>query len=201
MAYFSSYPVRPYAKPETRVGWEKMLCNTGLTYLLLEDGIEVWNTHLKFYGTVLRFEHLCIFENCTVIHSKEEERLQGNFRVLTLASGRKEGQDLEKTSSQWQPEAEPGENSAERQEEEQTLRHVRGSTGVEDDSGNLPLHCDPEQETTKRKQPEADQETTQEAVCHGYASSWHASGGAWLRQVCGQVRGLGKTPAAIRPPE
>ncbi|KAJ1101685.1 hypothetical protein NDU88_006750 [Pleurodeles waltl] len=48
------------------------------------------------------------------LHSEEEERQENNFRVLTLASGRKEGPDLETASSQWQPKAEPGENSAER---------------------------------------------------------------------------------------
>ncbi|KAJ1164873.1 hypothetical protein NDU88_005306 [Pleurodeles waltl] len=99
------------------------------------------------------------------LHSEEEELLEDNFQVLTLASGRKEGPDLETASSQWQPKVKPVENSAERQEEEQTLGHLRGSTGVEEDSGNCPLHCDPEQEMTKGKKPETDQEMTQEAIC------------------------------------
>ncbi|KAJ1148406.1 hypothetical protein NDU88_001242 [Pleurodeles waltl] len=115
------------------------------------------------------------------LHSEEEERLEDNFWVLTLVSGRKEGPDLETAPLQWQPEAEPGENSGEQPEKEQTFRHLRGSTGVEEDGGNLPIRCDPEQETMKREQPEAAHETTQEAVCRGAASSRHASGGAWLR--------------------
>ncbi|KAJ1177858.1 hypothetical protein NDU88_003110 [Pleurodeles waltl] len=77
------------------------------------------------------------------------------------------------------------------------LGHLWGSTGVEEDGGNCPLCCDPDQEMTKRKQPEADQEMTQEVICHGAASSCHASGGAWLRQMCGRVQGLEKTLAAI----
>ncbi|KAJ1201050.1 hypothetical protein NDU88_004866 [Pleurodeles waltl] len=129
------------------------------------------------------------------LHSKEEERLEDNFWVLTLASGRKEEPDLETSSLQWQLEVETGENSAERSEEEQTLRHLRRSTGVEEDGGNHPLRCDPKQEMMKRKQPETKQETTQEAICHGAAFSPHPSGGAWLRQVCGWVRGPGKTLA------
>ncbi|KAJ1197746.1 hypothetical protein NDU88_001594 [Pleurodeles waltl] len=73
--------------------------------------------------------------------------------------GRKEVPDLETASSQWQPEAEPAENSAERPEEEQMLGHLGGSTGVEEDGSNCPRYCDLEQEMTKRKQP--DYETTQ----------------------------------------
>ncbi|KAJ1096324.1 hypothetical protein NDU88_001467 [Pleurodeles waltl] len=91
-------------------------------------------------------------------------------------SQRKEGPDLEMASLQWQPEVEPGENSAERPEEEQTLGHLHASPGVEEDSGNLPLYCDLGQEARKIKQHEADQETTQEAVCRGAASSHHTSG-------------------------
>ncbi|KAJ1103838.1 hypothetical protein NDU88_001259 [Pleurodeles waltl] len=91
---------------------------------------------------------------------------------------------------QRQPEAEPRENNAERPEEEQTLGHLQGLTGVEEDGGNRPLRCDPEQEMTKGRQPEAYQETTQEAVCSGAASSRHASGELWVRLVCGWVQGL-----------
>ncbi|KAJ1110111.1 hypothetical protein NDU88_007466 [Pleurodeles waltl] len=126
---------------------------------------------------------------------------EDNFRVLTLALGRIEGPDLEKESSHWQPEEEPEENSAERLEEEQMLEHLRGLTGVEEVGGNLPLRYDPEQDMTKREKPEADQETTQEAICGGTASSHHASGGAWLHQVCGRERGLGNTLVAIQPPQ
>ncbi|KAJ1137819.1 hypothetical protein NDU88_004215 [Pleurodeles waltl] len=78
----------------------------------------------------------------------------------------------------WQPEVEPGQNSAERPEEEQMLGHLQGSTGVEEDGGNRPLRCDPEQEMMKRKEPEADQETTQKAICHGAAYSHNTSGRA-----------------------
>ncbi|KAJ1216780.1 hypothetical protein NDU88_004379 [Pleurodeles waltl] len=69
------------------------------------------------------------------LHSEEEERLEENFRVLTLASGRKEEPDLEVESSLWQLEAKTGKNSAERPEEEQTLGHLPGPTGVEKDVG------------------------------------------------------------------
>ncbi|KAJ1107487.1 hypothetical protein NDU88_004877 [Pleurodeles waltl] len=55
------------------------------------------------------------------------------------------------------------------QEEEQTLRHLRWSTGVQEDGGNRTLCCDTEQEMTKRKQPKADPETTQEAICYPQA--------------------------------
>ncbi|KAJ1190319.1 hypothetical protein NDU88_007057 [Pleurodeles waltl] len=126
------------------------------------------------------------------LHSKEEEWLEDNFLVLTLASGRKEGPDLETVSSQWQPESEQGENSAKQPEEEQMLGHLRGLTGVEEEGGNRPLCCDPEHERMKRKQPEGDQETTQEAVCCGAASSHYASGGAWLPEVFGRVRATEK---------
>ncbi|KAJ1209101.1 hypothetical protein NDU88_004480 [Pleurodeles waltl] len=62
------------------------------------------------------------------------------------------------------------------------LVHLQGSTGVEEDGGNRPLRCDPEQETTKRKQPEADQETTQEA----FAEELHLPD--TLQEECGSVR-------------
>ncbi|KAJ1163380.1 hypothetical protein NDU88_003838 [Pleurodeles waltl] len=107
------------------------------------------------------------------LHSEEEEQLEDSFWVLTLALGRKEGPDLETASSQWQPEAEPGENSDERPEDEQMLGHLRGSTGSEEEGWNL-LWCDPEQEITKREQPKADKGVTQEAVCRGAASFRHA---------------------------
>ncbi|KAJ1202929.1 hypothetical protein NDU88_006724 [Pleurodeles waltl] len=73
------------------------------------------------------------------LHFEEEEQLEDTFRVLTLASGRKEGPDLETASTQWQPEAEPGENSVELPEEERTLGRLRGSTGVEEDIWNCPF--------------------------------------------------------------
>ncbi|KAJ1136730.1 hypothetical protein NDU88_003145 [Pleurodeles waltl] len=50
------------------------------------------------------------------------------------------------------------------------------STGVEEDGGYCPLRCDPKQETTEGKQPEAAQETTQETVWRRAESSHHASG-------------------------
>ncbi|KAJ1217198.1 hypothetical protein NDU88_004793 [Pleurodeles waltl] len=77
------------------------------------------------------------------IHSEEEDLLEDNFRVLTLVSRRKEGPDLETASLQWQQEVQPGENSAKRLEQEQMLGHLQGSTGVEQDSGSLPLQCEP----------------------------------------------------------
>ncbi|KAJ1132784.1 hypothetical protein NDU88_011085 [Pleurodeles waltl] len=129
------------------------------------------------------------------LDSEEEEQLEDTFWVLTLAPGRKEGPDLETVSSQWQPEAEPGENSGYRPEDERTLGQLPVSNGVEEDGGNCRLHCDPKEEMTKRKQPEA--EVTQEAVCSGAAFSHRASGGSWLYQVCGRVWGLGKMVVPI----
>ncbi|KAJ1185388.1 hypothetical protein NDU88_002181 [Pleurodeles waltl] len=81
------------------------------------------------------------------------------------------------------------------------LGRLRGSTGFEEDGGNCPLRYDSEQKTMEGKQPKADQETTQEAVCCGAVSPCHASGGMWLRQVCRDVQELEKSPAAIRLPQ
>ncbi|KAJ1171055.1 hypothetical protein NDU88_002926 [Pleurodeles waltl] len=55
------------------------------------------------------------------VYIQEEERLEDYLRVLTVVSGRKKGSDLETVSSQWQPEAQPGKNSADLLEQEQTL--------------------------------------------------------------------------------
>ncbi|KAJ1174815.1 hypothetical protein NDU88_000106 [Pleurodeles waltl] len=133
------------------------------------------SSHHASRGMCLRQDEYHSFKES--LHYEEEERLEDNFWVLTLVSGRKEGPDLETVSSQWQPEAKLGENSGKRPEKKQMLGHLRGSTGVEENSGNLLVCCDPEQETTKREQPEAHQET-QETVC---VELHLASGGAWLR--------------------
>ncbi|KAJ1135683.1 hypothetical protein NDU88_002121 [Pleurodeles waltl] len=47
---------------------------------------------------------------------------------------------------------------------------------------NQSLRWERRVEPAEGKQPKRDGETTKEAVCHGAASSSHASGGAWLSQ-------------------
>ncbi|KAJ1190161.1 hypothetical protein NDU88_006900 [Pleurodeles waltl] len=41
---------------------------------------------------------------------------------------------------------------------------LQGPTGTEEDGGNCPLRCDPDQGMTEGNQPKADQESTQKAV-------------------------------------
>ncbi|KAJ1152872.1 hypothetical protein NDU88_005646 [Pleurodeles waltl] len=111
--------------------WQMILVIENVSVLTTFD---VWRYTETCLG--VREDEYHPFKRC--LPSKEEEQLEDNFWVLTLASGRKEGPDLEMVSSQWQLEVEPGENSAERPEEEQRLGHLHGSTGVEEDSGKLP---------------------------------------------------------------
>ncbi|KAJ1163395.1 hypothetical protein NDU88_003853 [Pleurodeles waltl] len=62
------------------------------------------------------------------------------------------------------------------------LRRLRGLTGVEEDGGDRPLHCDPEQEMMKGKQPKADEETTREDVCCSHIRLDHRSSVCPLRK-------------------